>query len=342
MPNHGLGHVYIRGNTYWIKYHKDGKPFYESSGSVFKKAAVALLKKRLAIPAVVKTGPVLIGELLEDYRAYAEVHNPKSYETFGRQRVDQLRPFWKGRKAADISSRAINDYIEKRLEDGKSNATVNRELAVLRKAFNLAKEATPPKVGWVPKFRMLPEAAPRKGFLEHAQYRALLESLPEELRVPLVIGYHTGARRAEVLGIRIDHVDLGDEKIRLYDTKKNPEGRWLPIYGEMIEVIAKQVESTTRDYPDCPWLSHRQGEPIVEMRPAWPDAWDAVGLGGLLFHDLRRSAVRNMERAGISREVAKKISGHKTDSAYIRYNIVSGRDIENAGKKLAEFLKGQK
>ena len=66
-----------------------------------------------------------------------------------------------------------------------------------------------------------------------------------------------------------------------------------------------------------------------------------VGLGGLLFHDHQRSAVRNMERAGISREVAKKISGRKTDSAHRRYNIVDNRDIENAGKKLAEFLKGQ-
>jgi integrase len=124
--------------------------------------------------------------------------------------------------------------------------------------------------------------------------------------------------------------------------QKHAEGRWLPIYGEMVEAITKQVEAARRDYPDCPWLSHRRGDRIVELRPAWPNACTAVGLDGLLFHGLRRSAVRNMERAGISREVAKKISGHKTDSAYIRYNIVSGRDIEDAGKKLAAFLKEQK
>jgi integrase len=342
MTNHGLGHVYIRGNTYWIKYHKDGKPFYESSGSSFKKVAIDLLKKRISNPVQVKAGPVLIGELLEDYRAYAEVHNPKSYETFGRQRVDQLRPFWKDRKASAISTRAIDDYIEMRKEAGKSNATVNRELAVLRKAFNLAREATPPKVAWVPKFRMLPEAAPRKGFLEHAQYRALLEALPEELRVSLVIGYHTGARRGEVLSIRREQVDLVDMKIRLYDTKKHAEGRWLPIYGEMVDVVKAQLEATARDYPDCPWLSHREGDRIVEMRPAWPDACVAVGLGRLLFHDLRRSAVRNMVRAGIPEKVAMKISGHKTRAIFDRYNIVDNRDIEDAGKKLAEFLNGQK
>jgi hypothetical protein len=64
------------------------------------------------------------------------------------------------------------------------------------------------------------------------QYLALLAALPEELRVPLVIGYHTGARKSEVLSIRLDQVDLKDQKIRLYDTKKHAEGRWLPIYGE--------------------------------------------------------------------------------------------------------------
>jgi integrase len=195
---------------------------------------------------------------------------------------------------------------------GKSNATVNRELAVLRKAFNLAKEATPPKVAWMPKFRMLPEAAPRKGFLDHVQYLALLAALPEELRVPLVIGYHTGARKSEVLSIRLDQVDLKDQKIRLYDTKKHAEGRWLPIYGEMKDVLEKQVADTRRLHPACAWLSHRHGERMVELRPAWPDACDAVGLGGLLFHDLRRSAVRNMVRAGIPENDAMKISGHKT------------------------------
>jgi hypothetical protein len=98
---------------------------------------------------------------------------------------------------------------------------------------------------------------------------------------------------------------------------------------------------TERDYPDCPWLIHRKGQKVVDLRPAWPDACETVGLSGLMFHDLRRSGVRNMKRAGIDETTAMKISGHKTRAVFDRYNIIDGKDIKDAGKKLAAFLEGQ-
>jgi integrase len=336
----GLGHIYLRGNTYWIKYHKDGEPFYESSGSWKKNDAIALLKKRISNPVPVKAGPVLVGELLDDLVLYYKRRNPKSAE-WGERMARYLRPFWEKRKADQVTTKTINEYIEEREED-LGPASINRELAILRKAMNLGKKSTPAKVAWVPEFVMLKEPAARSGFLDHDQYLKLLEALPEELRVPFVIGYHTGARKSEILSIRLEQVDVKENKIHLRPgTTKNDEGRWLPIYGEMVEVITKQMEATRQDFPDCPWLSHRGGERIAELRPAWPNACEAVGLDGLLFHDLRRSAVRNMVRAGIPEKVAMKISGHKTRAIFERYNIVDNRDIEDAGKKLAEFLNGQ-
>jgi integrase len=338
MKDHGLGHIYLRGNTYWIKYHKDGKPFYESSGSQFKSVATDLLKTRIAAPTVVKSR-VLIKELLDDLVVYYQGHNPKS-APWAERMARSLRPTWEKVRADKVTTTAINEYVTERKEAGLGPASINRELAILKHALNLGKDAMPPKVLLVPKFKMLKEPAPRDGFLDHDQYLKLLEALQEELRVPFVIGYHTGSRKEEVLSIRLEQVRLKENKIQLRPgTTKNDEGRWLPIYGEMIDAIAKQVEETKQKYPECPWLSHRKGERIVDLRPAWPDACDAVGLDGLLFHDLRRSAVRNMVRAGIPEKVAMKISGHKTRAIFDRYNIVDNRDIEDAGKKLAEFLK---
>jgi integrase len=344
MGTRGLGHTYKRGKIWHIKWYVNGEELYESSKSQFRRDAVALLKTKLASPTPAKkTGSVLIGELLDDYLVYFKKAHPKSYQTFALPQVNKLRPFWGERKASAISTGIINEFIELRLKEVGANATVNRGLAVLSKAFNLAKEATPPKVGEVPKFRMLRESNPRDGFMEPEQYHALLEALPEELKISFVIGYHTGARKEEILSIRLDQVHREDGKIQLRPgTTKNDEGRWLPIYGEMIEAIARQVEATRRDFPNCLWLSHRGGDRIgKDIRYAWEKACASVGMPDLLFHDLRRSAIRNMVRANIPEKVIMKITGHKTRSVFDRYNIVDNRDIENAGKTMTAWFKGR-
>ena len=91
-----LGHIYLRphGKVYWIKYYKDGKPYYESSGSTMRTVARDLLKTRITSPVPVTSGKIKIGELLDDYEAYAKVHNAKSYETFGKVLAKKLREFW--------------------------------------------------------------------------------------------------------------------------------------------------------------------------------------------------------------------------------------------------------
>jgi integrase len=71
---------------------------------------------------------------------------------------------------------------------------------------------------------------------------------------------------------------------------------------------------------------HRDGRPVVDFRDAWTKACAAAGLPGLLFHDFRRSAVRNLENAGVPRKIAKSITGHLTDSTYERYMIVKTDD----------------
>ena len=151
-----------------------------------------------------------------------------------------------------------------------------------------------------------------------------------------VVGYHTGARRGEVFGLRKTQVDLADRKIRLYTGEtKNDGGRFLPIYGDMVTVLEAQL-ATIPEY--CPWLFHRKGQVILDFRASWDKAVASVGLPGLLFHGLRRSAVRNMVRAGIPEKVAMQISGHKTRSIFDRYNIVNERDLSDAAAKMERHL----
>lgn len=85
-------------------------------------------------------------------------------------------------------------------------------------------------------------------------------------------------------------------------------------------------------------MFHRSGQPIKYLRRSWLTACKKVGLPGKIPHDLRRTAVRNLERSGVSRSAAMKLVGHKTESVYRRYAIVSEADLQHAGKQLSQGL----
>jgi integrase len=143
----------------------------------------------------------------------------------------------------------------------------------------------------------------------------------------------------------VEQIDLRRRQIRLNAGEtKNDEGRVLPVYGEMIPRLAaaltgrRQQARRTKQFPS-PWLFHdEQGQPILSFYKAWKAACKRANVPDQLFHDLRRSAVRNMERAGIPRSVAMKISGHKTEAVYRRYAIVSEQDIADAGARLEQAM----
>jgi len=112
-----------------------------------------------------------------------------------------------------------------------------------------------------------------------------------------------------------------------------------PLTPELRALLEERLEYTRRceraQGRIIPWVFHRNGRPIRQMRRSWKTACKKAGLPGHLPHDLRRSAVRNLERAGASRSVAMKMTGHKTEAVYRRYAIVSESDLREAAAKLA-------
>jgi integrase len=186
---------------------------------------------------------------------------------------------------------------------------------------------------------MLVENNVRRGFLTVEEYSRLRNELPDYLRPLFVIGFHVGCRRGELLNLRWSQVDLAARQIVLDPgTTKNGEGRTLPIYGEMSPILEMQRAVRDASYPNCDFVFQIDGRRIGDFRKAWATACKRVGLAGLHFHDLRRSAVRNMVNAGIAEKTAMHISGHKTRSVFDRYNIVSARDIQTAGKRLEKLF----
>lgn len=244
-----------------------------------------------------------------------------------------LDGFFHDRRASGITTDEIRAYIEKRQKEGAANGTINRELAILRRMFRLAVEDG--KLRDVPHFPILKEAPPRKGFLEHTDYQRLRQELPEYLRPVLAMGYYTSVRLGEILNLRWSNVDLANAEVRLDPgSTKNDEARTVPLMGELLEMlcIERQVKS------DGEFVLTHAGQPIGSFYKAWKSATKRAGLTGLLFHDLRRTGIRNLVPAGVPERVAMAISGHKTRAVFERYNLVSGRDLKDAAAKLETYL----
>lgn len=198
------------------------------------------------------------------------------------------------------------------------------------------------RVANLPYIEMLQEDNIRSGFFEHNEFLSILAVLPDHAKLPVAIAYSTGMRLGELFSLRWDQVDLIEGKILLSPLQtKNKSPRLVYLRGELYEsfLIAKDLRD--RNYPDCPWVCHLEGERIKSIKRAWKTALKKVGLEGRLFHDFRRTAVRNMIRAGIPEKVAMSISGHKTRSVFDRYNIVSESNLKTAAEKIGSYHQSQ-
>ena len=334
----GSGSYYLRGNVYWISYWVNGRQIKKSTGSSDENEAKRQLKVEIGQAAAgnsVAPERATIDKLFALVLADYKLRKLRDCAIMEWRYKAHVQPLIGSLIASRFSPQQARHYIASRRAESASDGTINRELAIVRRGFSLALREDPPLVHRAPYIPKLEEDNVRQGFIEQAQYIALREALADHLKVLLVVGYHCGNRLGELRKLRWPQVDLAALEIRVTQRQaKGKKPRTLPIYGDMVEWLRWQWK---RQAAGCDLVFHWHGKPLGSHVKGWDRACAAVGLGGLHFHDLRRSAVRNMERAGIPRHVAMEISGHKTESVYRRYDIVVQADLKAAAKKLEKY-----
>jgi integrase len=337
-----MGSVYRRGQTYWIKYYRNGQPMRESSHSDKEGDARTTLKLREGAiakgePVSPKMGRVTFADAADDLINDYKVNGKRSLDTVRRRLRLHLTPFFGNRRLADMTTSHVRAFIAARQEANASAGEINRELAALKRAFNLAIQAA--KILYKPYIPMLREQNVRTGFFEPGQYQAVHARLPEAIQSVLTFAYITGWRiQSEVLPLEWRNVDFDGGTVRLdAGTTKNGEGRVFPMTTGLREVLQErrnEADRLKREGKIVPCVFHRSGEKIRSFRTAWDNACKGAGCPGRIPHDLRRTAVRNLVRAGIPERVAMTMTGHKTRSVFERYNIVSDGDLLEAARKL--------
>lgn len=351
---------------WWIRWtDQDGRLHREKAGT--KSAALTLYRKRKQQSLERRKLPELhrrvvsFGEIAQDALTWSRQHK-KAWRD-DRYRMPRLLAWWKNRPADSLTP----SEIEQRLSSvpGWSDASFNRTRALLSLTYKLAIRQG--KVAQNPA-RLAParrERNVRQGFVDDDQYHRLaqhchdLDDLP--MRTLLALGYTFGWRRGELLFLRVRHINLAERTARLEcGTTKNDDGRTIQLTTECYELLKACIAGKPSD---APVFTREDGSPVKDFSKTWADLCVRAGLGrficrtcetvgrpclvcakakrkttyayqGLIFHDLRRSAVRNLERTGVPRSVAMKITGHRGESVYRRYAIVSPADLAEAVSRL--------
>jgi integrase len=268
-----MGSIYKRGEVYWIKYYRNGKPYRETTKSEKETDAKRLLKKREGeiaqgkIPGVYFE-KVRFDDLAKDFLTDYRINERKSLVRAERC-IKHLNEEFKGARATDIASPRINTYIEKRLATGAENATVNRELAALKRLLNLGARQTPPKIDRVPYIPMLQENNIRKGFFEHGDFRAVRDALPDYLKGFVTFAYKVGWRFTEISTLTWGQVDLNQGIVRLEvgDTK-NSEGRTVYLDEELKKLFIDRDARRKKTDKIIPYVftNHNGTDRIKDVR----------------------------------------------------------------------------
>jgi integrase len=342
----------VPGSPYlYIWYRVDGRLIRESTKSTSKEYAESLLQRRLG-EAGLGMKPAqdfkkvkyedICRALLADY----EINGHTSLVTRKKTGIKtvagllHVNQFFKGRTAAYITTDLIREFIKKRKADGAENSTINRNLALLRRMLVLAhREGKIPEVPHVP---MLKESDAREGFLYPEEFEKLRSAMPKNLQPLITYLYFTGCRIGAAKAVDWSQIVFDGDKVEVrlkVSQVKNRKPLLLPLPDDLAVMLRNAARKVGPVFDATNLTKAFRKAAVAIGLGKWRDPKNHdAGYDGLIIHDLRRSGVRNLRRAGVPEDIAMKISGHKTRSVFSRYNIVDSTDLHDAMRRVERFV----
>jgi integrase len=343
MPKVSKGTIYRRdGSPNWsIKFYLDGVAQRETTATADRDQALEFLRRRIDEAENGRFTPIAKRPTFDDLRTrLLENYEFKRNKTSPSVQVNRLREFFGQLLAEDITDERIVEYSAKRLRiDRVEPATLRRELAILKRMLRLCSSRLPR----IPVIDMPRVDNARQGFFEKKELRRILPQVPLHARYLVLFLYFTGWRSSEAFRLQWNDVDWEAQAVTLRDSKTR-EPRMFPFkYNWRVETVLRRQRAEVSRWELentclCTSVFHWNGKPIRKLRRSWTSACRRAGLPGRYLHDFRRTAVRNLIRAGVQQSIAMKITGHKTDSIFRRYLIVDEELLAQATGALSDFM----
>jgi integrase len=333
---YGTGGIFqYRNSTKWtIQFRTlDGRCVREATGTTSRQQAQQLLVQRLAAVGrgepLERLKPYTVRQLWETMvGTYHTDQRSRAVRDFGTRWL-HLGPVFENMAATMVNTDTLNSYVQQRRQEGAASATINKELAGLRRAMNMAYQATPPRLQRVPKFPHLEENNTRKGFVTVEQFEKLCAAADSVwMRTFLELAFTYGWRLGEMTDLRVRNVCFAEGEIRLdAGSTKNKDGRVV----EMTPLVRTLLEQCCMDKkPNDHVITRvtlRKGTgnrqmPIRDIRDAWCALCQRAGVStALLRHDMRRSMAKAARAAGVPEGIIMRAGGWRTRSMFERYAI---------------------
>jgi len=342
--------VYKRGKRWWLAYTSPDGDYIREPVTIEGVSAEKITKTQAKDTLDIRKAQIAEGKF-----KLANTRNPVRFEKLVRVFIDDyskinkkswrrdetsskpLLEFFQGKNLSYLTQGRVNRYKAQRLNTTSrlkkkiSKATVNRELAFLKKMLNFAVEEKLLDKNPLSGYKLYPEPLTKFRTVTPEDYQKVYTEATETLKLILDIAINTGMRKSEILNLKWDNVDMNNGHILVIETK-NDENRTIPI-NKVLNKALNSVEYRNSNGHVC----QQDGTPVREFKTAFNEAIRRAGVERFTFHVLRHTFGSWLVESGADLVTVQKLMGHKTIKTTMRYLHPTTEMYRNAVEKLNLF-----